>query len=58
MNNIIYKVEFIRYDEDIISVVSGTTRYFSDQVKADIEISLWQGRSNRNEARTTIVEVE
>ena len=58
MNNIIYKVEFIRYDEDIISVISGTTRYFSDQAKADIEISLWQSRSSRNEARTTIVEVE
>lgn len=58
MNNIIYKVEFIRYDEDIISIVGGTTRYFADPVKANIEIGLWQGMSNRNEARTTVVEVE
>ena len=58
MNQIIYKVDFDRYDEDIISVISGTTRYFFDPVKANAEIGIWKGKSDRNEARTTVVEVE
>ena len=58
MNQIVYKVEFERYDEDIISVISGTTRYFSNPVKANDQIGEWKEKSQRNEARTTIIEVE
>lgn len=58
MNQMVFKVDFKRYDEDIISVISGTTRYFNDPIKANAEIGIWKGKSARNEATTTVIEVE
>lgn len=55
---IVFKVDFNRYDEDIISIISGHTRYFFTASKADEAIGDWTSKSNRNEATTEIIEVE
>uniref|UniRef100_A0AAU8I004 Uncharacterized protein n=1 Tax=Klebsiella phage FKP3 TaxID=3231233 RepID=A0AAU8I004_9CAUD len=58
MGDMIFKVDFIRYDEDMISAISGYTRYFKDPVKANEEAGKWISKSNRNEVITNVVEVE
>lgn len=58
MNQIIFKLDFLRYDEDMISVISSNTRYFQDAVKANREAGEWKDKSSRNEVITTIVDLE
>lgn len=58
MNEIAFKVEFLRYDEDVISVISSEIRYFKDPVKANKEAGEWTSKSSRNEVITTIIELE
>lgn len=58
MSLIVYKVEFLRYDEDIISVISSSTRYFVSPEKANKEAADWMNKSSRHEVATTVIEVE
>ncbi len=55
MNEMIFKVDFLRYDEDVISSYS---RYFKDPVKANKEAGEWTSKSPRNEVITTVIELE
>jgi len=58
LNQIVYKVDFLRYDEDGISVIGGYTRYFKDAEKANKEAGEWTNKSSRNEVITHVIEVE
>lgn len=58
MGEIVFKVEFVRYDEDIISVISSYTRYFKNPGVANREAGEWTSKSSRNEVVTTVVELE
>ncbi len=58
MNEMIFKVDFIRYDEDMICAISGYSRYFKDPVKANKEAGEWTSKSPRNEVITTVIELE
>lgn len=55
---VVYKLEFVRYDEDIISVISSNTRYFFDPSIANNVSAEWRKQSSRNEVFTEIITVE
>lgn len=58
MKSTVSKVNFNKYDEDIISVISSNIRYFSDADKANNLIKKWEERSVRNDAAVEVIEVE
>lgn len=58
MNDMVFKIDFLYYDEDRISVISSYTRYFKDPVKANKEAGEWTSKSSRNEVVTTVIQLE